>query len=122
MTERSEIAERIAAAVPRLVPGCECEEMATGLRIKGPTIRRGPLGRRMARVFKWSTRIEVELDDVGAWVYERIDGRSLHELADQLADHLKLTHREAEAALTVFLQMLLKRKLITLDVHTEATT
>ena len=112
----TELADRIAMARPRLVDGCELTELDGGrLRIRGPVLRRGPVRRRLARLLRFVDRLEAELDEIGTWVVQRMDGRSMHRLADELAIHLKLTHREAEAALTVFLQMLLKRKLIVLD-------
>lgn len=117
MSKQMEMAERIASAIPRLAEGAETRIVDSGLRIVGPRLERGPLRRLAARMMHWAERIEVELDDVGAFVVERMDGRSMHQLADDLAKHLKLSHREAEAALTVFLQMLLKRKLIALDIR-----
>ena len=119
--DRRELARAIERAVPRLAEGVEISEHGDGLRLHGPPFKRGPLRRRFATWMKLAERTVVELDDVGAFVLERCDGRSMRQLADTLAEHLKLTHREAEAALTVFLQNLLRRKLITLAERQEET-
>ena len=68
----------------------------------------------LAWLLRLPRRVEVELDDIGTYVIGRMDGRTMQALADDLAGYLKLTRREAEAALTLFIQSLLRRRLIVL--------
>ena len=109
--------DMVASSKPALADGVErftAEDGATHLR--GPVIKRGRFGNRLAGLFRRPLRIEVELDVTGAWVAERIDGaHTMAELASELAAHLKLSRREAEAGVTAFLRMLLKRRLVRLD-------
>ncbi|MDA3962082.1 MAG: PqqD family protein [Planctomycetota bacterium] len=121
MMNRADLAKQIARAVPRLHEEVVVEQEGDGLRLRGPVFKRGFFRRRMAGWMNLADRSVVELDDIGAFVVDRLDGRTMHTLADNIAQHLKLTHREAEAALTVFLQNLLRRKLITLEVREEET-
>jgi hypothetical protein len=101
--------------VPRLGPAVErLPAPDGGLRLRGPLLaRRGP-HRWLAWLFAAPPRIEVELDDIGAFVVARMDGRSLGQLADDLAAQLKLTRREAEVALAQFIAGLARRRLVTL--------
>lgn len=106
-------------AVPRLAPGVEQARTAEGaLRLRGPELRRRHVHRFLAWLIRAPRRIEVELDDLGAFVVERCDGRPLRRLADDLAAHLKLTRREAEVALADFMRLLLQRRLVVLDERT----
>jgi hypothetical protein len=105
-----------AAIVPRLVAEVEAIRDGAGtLRLRGPLLRRPLLLRWFAWLFARPKRIEVELDDIGSWVVERCDGRSLQRLAGDLAAHLKLTRREAETALADFVKLLLMRRLLRLE-------
>jgi hypothetical protein len=54
---------------------------------------------------------EVELDDIGSFVVERMDGRCLATLVLDVASHLQLTRREAEVAVGDFMLLLLRRRL-----------
>jgi len=112
--------DAIAQARPQLVDGVDHEPLSDGsLRLHGPLLQRGPLMRVLCRWFRRPPRICVELDDIGSWVAERLDGRPLQQLANDLAAHLKLERREAEAALVLFIRMLLKRRLIRLNLGKE---
>lgn len=101
--------------IPRLAPAVESlPAPGGGLRLRGPLLaRRGP-HRWIAWLFAAPARVEVDLDDIGAFVVERMDGRCLRQLADELAAHLKLTRREAEVALAQFIQGLMVRRLAAL--------
>lgn len=98
--------------IPRLVPLVESLPVpGGGLRLRGPLLARRGLHRWVAWLFASPPRIEVELDDIGAYVVARMDGRCLRQLADELAAHLKLTRREAEVALAQFINGLVVRRL-----------
>ncbi len=104
------------STIPRLAPGVESVVAAPGVvRLRAAPYRRGALMRLLARFMRLADRTEIELDDIGSWVVERFDGRSLGELAWALANHLKLSRREAETALGDFLRMLLVRNLAVLE-------
>ena len=56
---------------------------------------------------------QLSLDEVGSQVWELIDGRrNVNSVIEQISSTYKLTRREAEASVTLFLQMLAKRNLI----------
>ncbi len=56
---------------------------------------------------------QLSLDEVGSRVWELIDGeRNVGSIVAQVSTLYKLTRREAEASVTLFLQMLAKRNLI----------
>jgi hypothetical protein len=101
--------------VPALADGVERSASPDGaLRLTPPRPRRSWCGRMLLRL-GWRERPPVELDDIGRFVVERFDGRTVARLADDLAAHLQLTRREAEAALGEFLGMLMRRRLIRLE-------
>lgn len=56
---------------------------------------------------------QIALDDVGGSVWELCDGeRSINAIVESVSKRYKLTRREAEASVTMFLQTLAKRNLI----------
>ena len=98
---------------PVLGPGVEREDLGDGIFcLNGPLFKRGPIRGWYARTFKLPQRLRCELDEVGSFVIQRVGERNMGQLADDLADHLKLTRREAEGALGLFFKDLIKRKLI----------
>lgn len=104
------------ALVPRLVTEVETVRNPAGLlHLRGPLLRRPRLLRWFAWLLAQPKRVEVELDEIGSWVVERCDGRTLDRLAGDLASHLKLTRREAETALADFVRLLMTRRLLRLD-------
>lgn len=109
--------------IPRLVPAVESlSAPGGGLRLRGPLLERRGLHRWVAWLFAAPPRIEIELDDIGAFVVTRMDGRNLRQLADDLAAHLKLTRREAEVSLAQFLHALVTRRLAALTPAVESGT
>jgi len=97
-----------------LADGVEAHRTADGvLRLRGPALRPwGPM-KALAWLIRAPKRIEIELDQIGTWVVDRLD-RPLAHLAQDLAQHLKLSRREAETALADFTRMLQRRHLIRL--------
>jgi len=73
---------------------------------------------RLARLFKRLVRNlpdkrQVALDEVGARVWELCDGeRNINAIVGSISKDYKLTRREAEASVTMFLQTLAKRSYI----------
>jgi len=56
---------------------------------------------------------QVGLDEVGSFVWELCDGqRDINAVVQSVSKEYKLTRREAEASVTMFLQMLAKKNLI----------
>lgn len=109
-------AETIANSRPRLADQVECIPNDIGtVNLRGPELRRSAPGRFMAWLLRLPKRVEVELDDVGAMVIENMDGADLKELAGKVGSKLKLTRREAEAAVTIFIRSLLRRQLVVLE-------
>ncbi|MCE5199657.1 MAG: PqqD family protein [Armatimonadota bacterium] len=55
----------------------------------------------------------IALDEVGSYVWEQCDGeRNINSVVDSVSGNYKLTRREAEASVTMFLQTLAKKNLI----------
>lgn len=109
-------AEDIANAVPRLATEVTTVDNDEGtIDLCGPPFKRGPLIRLWARLWRLPERVEVRLDEIGTYVVSRMDGRDLQHLCGDLAGHLQLSRREADAAVTAFLRLLLLRRLVVLD-------
>jgi len=106
----------ITRAVPRLDHDVEVFEDDHGnLHLRGRELRGSLAARCFAWFFRLPKRIEVELDEIGRFVVERMDGRTMETLSGDLVDHLRLEDREAKAALTVFVRNLLRRRLVRLE-------
>ena len=104
----------IGALIPRLAPGVSADAGPVGsgcLRLRSAPRPRGWLGRRLGL----AESIAVELDDLGAFVVQRLDGRPLDELAAAVAEHLRLTRREAETCTADFLRQLIDRRLVVVE-------
>ncbi|GDY13798.1 hypothetical protein LBMAG53_26760 [Planctomycetota bacterium] len=57
----------------------------------------------------------MELDDLGAFVVQHLDGRQLDAVAAAVAEHLRLTRREAETCTADFLRQLINRRLVVVE-------
>ena len=110
------VAEDVADAVPRLSDEVTCTEVSPDIiRLRGRDLRRSGLSRFLAWLFRLPRTVEVELDDLGTWVIRHMDGRTMAQLAQELSAERKLSLREAEFALTAFVQSLMVRRLVRLD-------
>lgn len=79
-----------------------------------PVAQRGLLGRTVGKFIPDDK--QVELEPVGAFVWNLCDGkRSVKSIVDALQKEYKITKVEAEASLLAFLESLLKRKYIALE-------
>lgn len=109
------------SAVPVLAAGVTAHRTVGGVcRLRSAPLPRQGLHRLLARWLRLPDHVELELDDIGTWVVERLDGRDLSSLAGELATHLKLTRREAEVALGDFLRQLAARHLVLVQVEARA--
>ena len=62
-----------------------------------------------------------ELDEVGTFVWDLCDGANpIREMVEQLSARYKLSRKEAEASLTIFLRNLVRRGLVLIVVPKEA--
>jgi hypothetical protein len=77
------------------------------------------MARRLLRLPETVTRT-FELDQVGAFVWEQIDGKtSLEQIIARLARRYKLNLREAQASTQQFLKMLMSKGLVVVPVPDE---
>lgn len=107
----------LAKTVPCFAQGVTAQRSSSGVtRLYSEPFKRRHIHKYIARVARLPERMELELDELGSWVIERCDGRSVAELSVELAAYLRLTRREAEVALGDFLRQLIARHLI--DLHT----
>lgn len=73
----------------------------------------GAITRWMAKRLKVPTERKVELDEVGSFVWELCDGNNtIESIVQKTSKHYKMSRREAEVSVTMFLQMLHERNFI----------
>jgi CHAD domain-containing protein len=72
-----------------------------------------PVTRQMAKWLKAPTERQVELDEVGGFVWELCDGsHTIDSIVQKTGRQYKMNRREAEVSVTMFLQMLHERNFI----------
>lgn len=82
--------------------------------------REDKLGQVLARLFQIPATKTIELDEFGAAVWEKCDGRhSVEQLIVFTSNSYKLNRRQAEVSVVSFMRMLAQRRLIGLDKSTE---
>lgn len=100
---------------PRQNPEVVAAPLETGLELLAHEPRSGFWERLGRRVGKPAQR-RFELDRVGAFLWERMDGkRTVGELARAIEGEFKLHRAEVETALTHYLELLHARGLIEID-------
>ena len=78
--------------------------------------REDKFGQWMARIFQVPATKTIELDEFGAAVWEKCDGRhSVEQLVVFTSSAYKLNRRQAEVSVVSFMRMLAQRRLIGLD-------
>ena len=93
----------------------ETETETTGAHLTVPR-REDKLGQIMTRLFQIPASKTIELDEFGAAVWEKCDGRhSVEQLIVFTAGAYKLNRRQAEVSVVAFMRMLAQRRLIGLD-------
>jgi hypothetical protein len=83
--------------------------------------RASPLVEKLCRWFKVPpSDAKFELDEIGTFVWDSCDGTvPIHGMVERLATRYKLSRKEAEASLTIFLRNLVRRGLIAIVVLKE---
>ncbi len=105
---------RSAAVAWTPKPGGE-DGAAAGVQITVPR-RDDKLARILGRVFQMPPTKTIELDEFGAAVWEKCDGRhSVEQLVNFTAGAYKLNRRQAEVSVVSFMRMLAQRRLIGLE-------
>jgi hypothetical protein len=108
-------AQSARGSIPIRNPDVESETVGAGVVLRGPAILRGVVGSLIARTAKVPILKTYELEEVGAFVWQSIDGRrSFEKIAKELQAKYKMNRAEAEASLAAFLGMLRDRGLITI--------
>jgi hypothetical protein len=73
----------------------------------------GRITRQMAKWLRAPTERHVELDEVGGFVWELCDGaHTIESIVQRTGKQYKMSRREAEVSVTMFLQMLHERNFI----------
>ncbi|MCX6378847.1 MAG: PqqD family protein [Armatimonadetes bacterium] len=91
----------------------EAQESGKTLLKVPVNLQSGRVKKRLAQWMKVPNERTVELDEVGAYVWELCDGKHTVEQIVQLtAGAYKMNRREAEVSVTMFLQMLHERNFI----------
>ena len=101
------------AVIPARNPLVEWERKGKEVVLTVP-MRDDRLGRMIKRIVRnLPDNRQVALDDVGSDVWELCDGeRDINGVVQAISSTYKLTRREAEASVTMFLQTLAKKHLI----------
>ena len=101
--------------IRRAVPIRNSAALEEGGIVQVPLSERSGFFGWLARKSKASNRLEIELDEIGLFVWEKIDGRrSVAGIADALSKEYKLNKHDAEASLLEFIDRLRQRGLISL--------
>jgi hypothetical protein len=123
------ILRRIAGAKPGPTPlevrqsrPMQSPQASTELREDGTVVIRAPLELSARGPLRWAAKRakevpvkNYELEPVGTFVWQLCDGKHTFEsISSRLQNHFKMNRLEAEASLAAFLQMLGRRRLITL--------
>lgn len=91
---------------------------APGVQITVPR-REDKVGQILSRLFQIPATKTIELDEFGAAVWEKCDGRhSVEQLVTFTATAYKLNRRQAEVSVVSFMRMLAQRRLIGLNSST----
>ncbi len=91
---------------------------APGVQITVPR-RDDRMGQVLSRLFQIPATKTIELDEFGAAVWEKCDGRhSVEQLVTFTATAYKLNRRQAEVSVVSFMRMLAQRRLIGLNSST----
>ena len=94
------------------------EDAAPGVQLTVPR-RDDKVGQLLSRLFQMPATKTIELDEFGAAVWEKCDGKhSVEQLVHFTATAYKLNRRQAEVSVVSFMRMLAQRRLIGLD-HTK---
>jgi hypothetical protein len=103
-------------------PAIPFEFTEEGARLEVPLRQSGAM-RILFRIARFGARMPVrekktvELDRIGAFIWERCDGEhSVKDLARELARRERMPAREAEHSLALFLKMLAERRLLLLGI------
>lgn len=108
--------EDIRRAVPRHLPHVEAQALGETTLLRVPLKERAGTMGWIARKSNSPSHHEIELDEIGAFVWSLCDGkRSVAGIAAALSKHYKITMHEAEASLLDFLDSLRRRGCLTLE-------
>ncbi len=113
--------EQSLNARPLRNPGVRVERDIDGVATLYVPFRTAGLAATLCRWFKVPpSDAKFELDEVGTFVWDMCDGSlPVREMSDRLIDQYKLTRKEGEAALTIFLRNLVRRGLVLMVVPKE---
>lgn len=101
-------------AIPIRNPLLEWERTAEGeLLLKVPVEQRSLLIRWAIAAFRLPPVRHIQLDEVGAAVWELCDGEhTVESIVQQMCKRTRLSRREVEASVSMFLKMLADRRLV----------
>lgn len=107
--------EALRGCKPVKNPAVTEEAMGEGVVLSGPAPPSGVLVKILARAAGKPLTKKFELEEVGAHVWKRIDGKQSFEgLSRSLQTSYKMNRVEADASLAAFLQILSQKGLISI--------
>ncbi len=101
-------------AIPVRNPLVEWERTETGeMVLKVPVEQRSLVIRWAIAAFRLPPVRQIQLDEVGAIVWELCDGEhTVGSIVQQMCKHTRMSRREVEASVSMFLKMLADRRLV----------
>lgn len=102
------------AAMPIRNPLLEWERLESGdILLKVPVEQRSLLVKWAVVAFRLPPWRHVQLDEVGAAVWELCDGEhTVESIVQQICKRTRMSRREVEASVSMFLKMLAERRLL----------
>jgi hypothetical protein len=101
--------------IPALNPGVSLKEIRAGVFEVAIPMKRGPGFWARFQPARWERR--VQLDALGAFVIQQIDGRSnTLQITEAFIAQYKVNRREAELCTVAFLKSLLERNIISIGI------
>jgi len=105
--------ERFLGARPILNPAIKVEESDAGVITLVVPVGKSNLPVLVTKSLSIPNEKKIQLDETGTKVWRRIDGKTtMAELSRWMADEFKITQREAEVSLGIYLDKLIEKRLV----------
>jgi len=109
--------ERFLGARPVLNPAIKVEESDGGAITLIVPVSKSNLPMLLTRSLSLPNERKIQLDETGTRVWRKIDGKTtMAELSKWMADEFKITQREAEVSLGIYLDKLIEKGLVGVSV------
>jgi hypothetical protein len=105
-------------SIPLLNQSMKLDRRQDGTTLVSVPVRRPSwMAPPLSWILPFSSQKRVELDSLGAEVLDACDGRTVERIIEEFADRHRLSFREAQLAVTMFLKKLAERGLVVYGVN-----